>query len=388
MKKALSLLLSVFLVFIMLSGIFNTTSFASYSDTVTTQIEKINNSQYKLTVYLTDVKDLASLNMRVFYDNTIFSYCDSYADVDEDENYIYNGLWATGELYDKTGCTAAFITFSTISKKGTHPACEFILNVTGKPCEETEIQVQILEYLTENEDYTDDISSPVTVASYSFSFDTEDFFQYTKEGNSARITDYYGKGDFVIIPEKIEGLQVKEISLSAPPLFVCIPKSVTRIDSPSAFKDSVLLCASGSFGEEFAEDNSYKHFSYPANGEITSSGLLITDNQLMTSEAFTGNISPDVTPSQVSDFKSYIGTGSTVTLTNNLSEFRLSVVVRGDINGDSVCDVMDGMLCERIVNQGAESDVLTIAGCDSDNNGVITAQDFSALVNRIVSYTR
>ncbi|MBR2876030.1 MAG: leucine-rich repeat protein, partial [Clostridia bacterium] len=83
----------------------------------------------------------------------------------------------------------------------------------------------------------------------------------------------------------------------------------------------------------------------------------------------------------------FIGTGSTVQVTDSsgtqVAEYTL--VVRGDVNGDSVCDVLDCMLIELAQNHNTTLDGVYLAAGDLTENGEITVEDFSAVVNKALN---
>ena len=83
----------------------------------------------------------------------------------------------------------------------------------------------------------------------------------------------------------------------------------------------------------------------------------------------------------------FIGTGSTVQVTDaigtKVAEYTL--VVRGDVNGDSVCDVLDLMLIELARTNNRNLDGVYLSAGDLAENGVIDDDDFNAIVNKVVA---
>lgn len=85
----------------------------------------------------------------------------------------------------------------------------------------------------------------------------------------------------------------------------------------------------------------------------------------------------------------YTGTGSTLTFVKTvngvaLPVYTLSLVVKGDINGDGVVDALDAMAVELAANNNASLNGLFFAAGDVTNDGAIAVADYSAVVNTAV----
>ncbi len=82
-------------------------------------------------------------------------------------------------------------------------------------------------------------------------------------------------------------------------------------------------------------------------------------------------------------FGDYIGTGSTVEVldsdANTVSTY--TVVVENDVNGDSVCDVLDCAQVARVISGYDSFEGVYKLAADSDNNGEIDINDYQAIVN-------
>lgn len=79
----------------------------------------------------------------------------------------------------------------------------------------------------------------------------------------------------------------------------------------------------------------------------------------------------------------YFGTGSYVVVyVNGVPNTTFNLVVYGDINGDSICNVLDCFEAEKTANGHTElTDVYSLAA-DTDQNGVINVTDYQDIVNR------
>ena len=87
--------------------------------------------------------------------------------------------------------------------------------------------------------------------------------------------------------------------------------------------------------------------------------------------------------SHTSDTADYFGTGSYVVVyENGAPNTTFNLVVYGDINGDSTCNVLDCFEAEKAANGHKElTDVYSLAA-DTDQNGVIDITDYQDIVNR------
>lgn len=90
--------------------------------------------------------------------------------------------------------------------------------------------------------------------------------------------------------------------------------------------------------------------------------------------------------SHTSDTADYFGTGSYVVVyENGAPNTTFNLVVYGDINGDSTCNVLDCFEAEKAANGHKElTDVYSLAA-DTDQNGVIDVTDYQDIVNRAMS---
>ncbi len=75
-------------------------------------------------------------------------------------------------------------------------------------------------------------------------------------------------------------------------------------------------------------------------------------------------------------------TGTVVTvLKDGAIQCVFTVVIRGDVAADGVCDVLDLVECERTVNGHTELEGAYFMAADCDGDTAITADDYSAMVN-------
>ena len=75
------------------------------------------------------------------------------------------------------------------------------------------------------------------------------------------------------------------------------------------------------------------------------------------------------------------GTGSTVTFYEWYGREDFTVVVTGDVNGDSVCDVLDATQTGLAANEHTELTDCYALAADSNGDKEITIEDYSAMIN-------
>ncbi len=81
----------------------------------------------------------------------------------------------------------------------------------------------------------------------------------------------------------------------------------------------------------------------------------------------------------------FLGTGSAVSITiNEISLGDYTVVINGDIDGDSICDVLDAVLVERAANGHCEFDELQIRASGTVED-TVCATDYQRIINRVLT---
>ena len=106
-------------------------------------------------------------------------------------------------------------------------------------------------------------------------------------------------------------------------------------------------------------------------------------NVLSDMVAFGGNEKYIPAPSYSTGSSDYFGTGSAfIVYTDGVPDSTFKIVVYGDINGDSVCNVLDCFEAEKTANGHQELTDLYSLAADTDQNGVINVTDYQDIVNR------
>ncbi len=118
----------------------------------------------------------------------------------------------------------------------------------------------------------------------------------------------------------------------------------------------------------------------------SSTATLFTKDHLIDNiSSLLYNSHESVSPSHTALGKSFYGTGSEIVVKTGASEtVKLTVIVDGDLNGDSVCDVLDAQLTARYLNNHdtpTETEIYAANGYVSDR---IDIMSYQLLVNKAV----
>ncbi len=384
--------LSILLVVSILLSLFSVNAFAEESTSLYAEISDINNGEVVVSVYGDDLKSLVSLNLQLKYDTDVFYYKEAYAalydETAEDEIYNFSGMWMFGKLSDGSGCAGVLVSTNGSTRNGRTKICEFVLGVTGKRVSSTEITLNVKELVTEDYNYLNDIYTETAVEAKSFSVDYGDLFGYTVSNGISKITECYYSRAYVDIPENIGGGTVEALSvaegISCP--FVIIPESVSKIERGTLSSETVIICPKESDAEVYAEQNSMEYFTYINSVLNPDEFTLVTEKTLISDieKLIGGTAEYTATPSDSYKAK-YYGTESKVEIINGENTLTVTLCVIGDLNGDSVVDVLDCALCERAVNERLDLNIYQEISSDLNADGEITVNDYSAMINKAIS---
>ena len=92
--------------------------------------------------------------------------------------------------------------------------------------------------------------------------------------------------------------------------------------------------------------------------------------------------------SHVAGDKKFYGTGSTIAILDyTMTEYmdKYTLIVSGDVNGDSVCDVLDCARIELAVNSGKGLTGVYKSAADTNEDDIINAVDLQAVVNQALA---
>ncbi len=236
------------------------------------------------------------------------------------------------------------------------------------------------------------------------------------------ITDYIGQGGDISIPREIDGRTVKTIgtnsfrdtdtiktvsmpngvkSIGNTAFMNCtglegifIPSSVTDIGAQTFYgcsENLIIYCHSGSSAHQYAIENNIKFFIVDlkdtedttidlANNVIITKTKGCSDSTDIVSFADTTQVI--VNASHTNGNTPYCGTGTTLTLFENgvhIGDY--TVIVEGDLNGDSVCDVLDASKTEQIANGHDSATNLETYAANGKVSEVVDVNSYQNVVN-------
>lgn len=160
----------------------------------------------------------------------------------------------------------------------------------------------------------------------------------------------------------------------------------TSADEEGFIEDICPVCNFVNSTEKLVWVNEYITALNTKNAVIdTTNNILILDISASKdlSEAIIALDGYTLTTTPNSDY-GFFGTGSKVQVSdaNGSQVVEYTLVVRGDVNGDSVCDIIDCMLIELTRTNNRNLDGIYFIAGDLAENGVIDEEDFTAAINK------
>ncbi len=380
--------ISVLIIFAIIFSLFSVNAFAEDSVALSAEISEIENGKVTVSVFGEGIEKLVSLNVVVEYDTEFFLYENGYASsyFDEEGNEIYNfsGMWSFGQLANGKGCVGAFVSYDGSSKNAKTKICEFILEVRGKTISSTDITVCVKELVTEDYNYENDIYGRTVINKKSVCVNYEDLFSYDISGNSATITECFYNSDVVYFPQKIGGAIVCSVEFSSPLncSFVVLPESIAEFSDGVFNNNAVVICPENSVAHNWAIGKGFSVFWYKNINSLTEKGIFVTENCMVDNEnlLFGGNAERMFTPSH----NTLYGTGSKIEILNGEKSLCFVLSVLGDVNGDSVSDVLDVVICEKTVNGILNPEDYEMMSLDLDFDEKISREDYALIVNKVL----
>ena len=249
-------------------------------------------------------------------------------------------------------------------------------------------------------------------------------FRITEMDSSAyKLVSYFGNGTEIVIPSMYNGKSVLTIgnscfkgnteitsveiangvtSIGSIAFMNCsslqkviIPESVTSIGTQAFYGfNGTIYCRNGSTAHNYAIAN---NIDYVIVGFLDSDRVdvdyenFIIRTTVENCEDITNLLGVSVsvtavaTASYVHGNTELLGTGTIITVFNGdefIGDFTL--IVDGDTNGDSVCDVLDAAQVARASNGNNALEGAYAMAADSNSDSMIDVNDYQAIVNKVV----
>lgn len=269
------------------------------------------------------------------------------------------------------------------------------------------------------------LSSTVMIDITNFSSIPTALFSYEETGeNSISVTSYNGFGANVTVPMEIDGLETTAVSENAfldktsvttvnlPNTVksiggnaftgcenlekVIIPESVQEI-SDNAFSECqnvTIYCYEGSYAKSYAENNGIPYILLdlvPVGKTVINdeAGVIFTYQNLKTAveEIVKADSSYTVMaiPSSIYSTTNYYGTGSVLYFfRNGTLVHTYNLVVYGDVNGDSVVDVLDAAEVQLEASGKRKMEDKYILAADFANDGIVEMSDYQQVINLVL----
>ncbi len=194
----------------------------------------------------------------------------------------------------------------------------------------------------------------------------------------------------LIVSNGVEEIQSGAFKNCAALDTVVIPETVEVIgeEAFSGCETTVLAGVSNTAVETYAVNNNIEF--HPVNAYPCQGTRFDFENQVIFSvnnnQDDISSIIENATDAQITYSNKFCGTGTTVTITkgNTVEEYML--IVDGDLDGDSTCDVIDASLAQRFSSEIGDAPTFAqVYAAGGKNAEEIDANDYSSLVNKLLT---
>lgn len=379
----------VLLSFVMFFSLFSVTVYAKNDVPLSAEFSETSDGDLRIVIYVENVKKLVSLRSVVEYDTSVYNlksakastYTDSYGE--EADNIP--GVWVFGILSDKSGCTGAFISVGGVTKTVRTAACEFIFESGNGEFNTEDFVLSIKEFITDDNDEENDIYQKTIIPIKEANVDVTNIFGYKIQNETVTITEFKTSDNVVFIPQYIDGLTVRSVNTEnkCENPFIVFDRNVLSVSDSVFSSDNTVIAPFGSAPTAAVTKVGGKYLGYYEN--ITpdlSENVLYTDQFLINDSSMIFSCTADFTvqPSH-NILKNYLGTGTVIALKNGENSTDFTLCVKGDVNGDSVCDALDTVFSERYINSVDELSAIEKKSADFDGDNKVNTQDYTQLVN-------
>lgn len=192
----------------------------------------------------------------------------------------------------------------------------------------------------------------------------------------------------VVIPTTVKEIQTSAFKNCSTLATVVVPENV-EVVADDAFEgcDNITLAGTAETAiEDYALFNSVPFYAvnaYPCQGTEFdfNNNVIYTENTVCSID----QIIKSATNADIVYSDTFCGTGSTVTITTENDTQTYTLVVDGDINGDSACDVLDSHLASLFSNEietPSSAQIYAAGGKDAEE---ISVAEYSRIVNKSIA---
>ncbi len=189
----------------------------------------------------------------------------------------------------------------------------------------------------------------------------------------------------ITIPDSVTSVGVSAFSYSNALTTLVVPCSVSSIGEYAFYNCDtlVILCEDSSFMHTYAIEN---EVAFIANDDNSAVDL---EKSIICTDCLNTEISDIMASSQGLTYSvnaGILGTGALVdVMKDGVLHSQYTLVVNGDINGDSVCNVLDVFDVERASNGHIELEGAYAMAADSNSDNVIDINDYQSIVNKALA---
>lgn len=197
-----------------------------------------------------------------------------------------------------------------------------------------------------------------------------------------------------IIPPEVTTIRAYKYANNVFFRLAVIPNYVTKIEDNAFYGCSdrlVIKCGENSAAHRYAEENGIRYLLFdkhdPYNTVIDmNDNILETDNEMIEDP-------DDIVPSDIGQLISYIGshkidslqifgTGSKIVVIINGVRYEFTLVVKGDVNGDGVCDALDIQVLHQLMQGRDGYDKYRVRAMDINSDDAVDLADYQNMVNK------
>lgn len=378
--------ISVFLILTLLFCMFGTAASARGDIPVGAEVSNTSDGDLRVVVYIENADGLVSLKVSLRYGSEYVlknAHACVHTDSAGDESDNISGLWVFGNLADGSGCVGAFVSYGGVNVTSETDVCEFVITSENGAVKTDEIILSIDEFITDDNNEENDICEKTVIPFDKVSVDISSDFDFETDGKTSTVMKIKTADDVVFIPLNADGINVRSLkpTQKAENPFFVFDRNILNVDDGVFSENTTVVAPLNSAPVTAVRKAGGKYLGYGDRVTVDlTAEILYTDMFFVDDIAsiFVCTADIDVAPSCA---EGYLGTGSLITLKNGENSAKFTLCVKGDVNGDSVCDVLDTFSVERYINGFGELDCSGLKSADYDLDGDVTIRDYVQLVN-------